>query len=99
MLKLLSDRMQGVKKTRRRPDCFNTSHLQALFDLEDRELSAFNLKTTRKIFSSELRKEVFSSSQLKGENRLVYLNTFKCCSLRFMNRKLAYRLQASEDPR
>jgi hypothetical protein len=81
----------------RRPDSFNTSHLQALYDVSG-AVSAFNLRTTRRMFSREMRREVFTSKQLKGKSPLVYLNTFKCSGLRFMSRRLASRLQASESP-
>lgn len=93
VVNMLSKLQEGSK--RKQPDRFNTSHLQALFDGQDNDFSTHNLRITHRIFSRELRREVLGSSQLKGENILVYLNTFKCCSLRFMSRKLAYRLQAS----
>lgn len=77
-------------------DGFNTYHLEALFDTKE-EVSRHNLKTTRKIFTKLLRNEVLDSFQIKGESKLLYLKTLKCSSLRFMNKRLANRLQTSEN--
>lgn len=95
MLARLNEQMKGGKRS----DSFNTSHLEALFKTNSKEVLAFNLRTTRRIFSRELRKEVFTSTQLKSKiSKQIYLNTFKVSSLRFMNQRLASRLQASESP-
>jgi hypothetical protein len=47
-------------------DGFNTYHLSALFDIKEEHISRFNMKTTRKIFTERLRKEVLDSYQIKG---------------------------------
>lgn len=95
MVGRLDEQMKGGKRS----DSFNTSHLEALFETNSKEVLAFNLRTTRKIFSREMRKEVFASKQLKtSTSKQIYLNTFKVSSLRFMNQRLASRLQASESP-
>ena len=49
--------------------------------------------TTRKLFLRYLRKEVMDSYQIKGENKLVYMTSLKCASLRMMNKQLAPRLE------
>lgn len=96
MMKMLGDR--NNKKSKSLVDGFNTYHLQSLFDIEQEAISRFNLKTTRKIFTEMLRKEVLESCQIRGnENKSLYLTTLKCSSLRFINRKLANRLQNSEN--
>jgi hypothetical protein len=94
MMKKLKDRFVG-KKSKSMVDGFNTYHLQALFSVEDDHISKFNMKTTRSIFTKLLRKEVLTSYQIKGDGKLLYLNTLKCSSLRFMNKRLANRLQTS----
>jgi hypothetical protein len=78
-------------------DGFNTHHLSALFDSPNDEEVRFNLQTTRRLFSKLARKEVLQSFQIKGQAKLLYLNTLKCSSIRFMSKMLAGRLQTSEN--
>ena len=50
-----------------------------------------NLATTQKILRSRMREAVLGSTQMKADNKLLYLISLKCSSLRMMNRGLAWR--------
>ena len=95
MRNLLEEKMEK-KKVNDMIDGFNTEHLKALFNECSSDVASENLRVTQELFKKELRKEVFSSSQIKGDNKVIYLNTLKCSSLRFSSKTLALRLQLSE---
>jgi len=94
MLNKLKVRSNKKKSLRDYKDGFNTSHFEALFDV-DEQTAKFNLQTTRRLFSTTIRKDVLNSSQISNENKIIYLNSLKCSSMRLMNKTLAVRLQIS----
>lgn len=96
MLKTLSknSKVGTVEKNKR--DKFNTFHLKMMFDTKDKKILKHNLKITNLVLNKLLRKNVLNSKQITGRNKIVYLNTLKCSSLRCINKKLVTRLQMSD---
>jgi hypothetical protein len=96
MLKLLSrDSKVGRTEVNKR-DKFNTYHLRVLLGGRDPEITKKNLRTTRRILSRYLRRNVFFSKQITIANKSLYLNTMKCSALRCLHQSLAVRLQMSQ---
>jgi hypothetical protein len=63
-------------------------------DRKDPRCAKVNRLVIRKMLSSNLRRDIMNSSQLKNdESRLIYLNTLKCTVLRCVNGSLTSRLQ------
>jgi len=92
MLKTLSkgSKVGNVEINKR--DKFNTFHLKMMFDTKDKKIIKHNLKTTKCILNQYLRKNVLFSKQITNKNKIVYLNTLKCSSLRCINKSLVTRL-------
>jgi len=96
MLEYLNEKTKGGN-AKDMIDSFNFEHLKALFLNCSPSTTTKNLRTTQKLLSKYLRKDVFSSRQIKDEeSQLLYLNTLKCSSIRCMNKDLALRLQCAE---
>ena len=73
---------------------FNTHHLKMIVNTSDREVNSSNLKSLRKIINKHLRINILEQSpQIAKHNKLLYLNSLKCSSLRCVNKTLATRLQ------
>lgn len=97
-VKAMQTSLYNSKKARRNPnkvrDDVNTHHLKLMVNTEDKGVNSTNLKSLRKIISKHLRRNILEQSpQIAKLNKLLYLNSLKCSSLRCINKTLATRLQ------
>jgi hypothetical protein len=95
MLRLLSKDSKVGRTEINKRDKFNTYHLRALLGGEDSAVIRSNLRTTRRILSRHLRRNVLQSRQISDPNKTLYLDTMKCSALRCLHQSLAVRLQMS----
>ena len=64
MLKQLSKKSKVGRTEVNKRDKFNTYFLRLLFETNDQEISQFNLKTTRRILTKNLRSNILNSKQI-----------------------------------
>ena len=83
----------GKKRVNKRDLC-NLHIIMGLIQCEDDEVNSSNLRSIQTILKGKLRKDVIDKSdQIKGDKKIVYLNTLKCSSLRSIHSNLFKRLQ------